>query len=126
MKLVTEEKVFVSFKKNVPKVDTKEQKDKQDQQKGKQQQKGEQKGQQQKGQQQKGAQKGAAQPAKVEKPDDIYRCDFRVGKIIEVENHPDAQTLYKEIIDFVSRLHAKLYSSVKREKRSQEPLSVVW
>lgn len=129
MKLVTEEKVFVSFKKNVPKVDPKEQKDKQDQQKGKQQQKGEQKGQQQKGQQQqqKGAQKGAAQPAKVEKPDDIYRCDFRVGKIIEVENHPDAQTLYKEVIDFVSRPHSKSsYSSVKRERRSQEPLSVVW
>lgn len=100
---MAEAKLVVSFKKNVPKVDPKEQQ-KQEQQKGKQQQKGEQqKGQQQKGQQQnKGGEKKPAQPAaKAEKPDDIYRCDIRVGKIIHVEKHPSADALYKETIDFV-------------------------
>ncbi|MCL4419753.1 hypothetical protein M1146_06710 [Patescibacteria group bacterium] len=83
----------------MPKVDPKEQQKQAEQQVlGKQQQpKGE---QQQKGQQQP---KAKAQPAPkaAEKPDDIYRCDFRVGKIVHVEKHPSADALYKETIDFV-------------------------
>jgi len=34
---------------------------------------------------------GAAQ-----QPVDVSRCDFRVGKIVHCEKHPDADTLYVE------------------------------
>lgn len=30
---------------------------------------------------------------------DVSRLDFRVGKIVEVEKHPDADTLYIEKVD---------------------------
>ncbi|XP_065916619.1 aminoacyl tRNA synthase complex-interacting multifunctional protein 1-like [Dysidea avara] len=37
---------------------------------------------------------GAAQ-----QPVDVSRCDFRIGKIVHCEKHPDADTLYVEKID---------------------------
>lgn len=97
--VVAAEKINITFKKNVPKVDPKEQKAKEA---AKAQQAA--KGQATKGQQAakpqaaKGGPKGGVKP--VEKPEDIFRCDFRVGKIIHVERHPDADSLYKEVIDF--------------------------
>ncbi|CAH8437636.1 unnamed protein product [Schistosoma turkestanicum] len=38
-------------------------------------------------------------PQLVEKPVDIGRLDLRVGKIIDVSRHPDADTLYVEKVD---------------------------
>lgn len=44
--------------------------------------------------------KGAAPPAAVEEaPIDVGRLDMRVGKIVEVSRHPDADALYLEKID---------------------------
>lgn len=48
----------------------------------------------------KGGKKGAQPAAKEpEKPLDVSRLDLRVGKIVEVDKHPDADTLYLEKID---------------------------
>uniref|UniRef100_A0A6G1SEI2 Aminoacyl tRNA synthase complex-interacting multifunctional protein 1 n=1 Tax=Aceria tosichella TaxID=561515 RepID=A0A6G1SEI2_9ACAR len=44
----------------------------------------------------KGAQSAAKEP---EKPIDVSRLDLRVGRIVEVDKHPDADTLYLEKID---------------------------
>ena len=38
---------------------------------------------------------GAAEPERM----DASRLDFRVGKIVAVEKHPDADTLYVETVD---------------------------
>lgn len=38
-------------------------------------------------------------PAKEEKPVDVSRIDIRIGKIVQVAKHPDAQALYVEQID---------------------------
>lgn len=44
--------------------------------------------------------RGAAAPAPVEEaPIDVGRLDMRVGKIVEVSRHPDADALYLEKID---------------------------
>jgi len=53
--------------------------------------------QQQKGQQQKG-QKGGAKKDEQDQPD-ITHLDIRIGHILHVEKHPDADTLYVEQID---------------------------
>lgn len=45
----------------------------------------------------KGGKAAAAAPAEVE--DGPHRLDIRVGKIIEVSKHPDADSLYVEKID---------------------------
>jgi len=83
--IIEKHKKFVTFELDVPKPPSKEQKKQQQQQKTKA-------GQQQKGQN---------QPAKAEeKPEDIYRVEFKVGKIVDVERHPNAEFLYKELIDF--------------------------
>lgn len=42
---------------------------------------------------------GASKESTEELPVDFGRLDFRVGKIIEVNRHPDADTLYLEKID---------------------------
>ena len=34
--------------------------------------------------------------ATAQQPVDVSRCDFRVGKIVHCERHPDADTLYVE------------------------------
>ena len=34
--------------------------------------------------------------AAAQQPVDVSRCDFRVGKIVHCEKHPDADTLYVE------------------------------
>jgi aminoacyl tRNA synthase complex-interacting multifunctional protein 1 len=48
----------------------------------------------------KGGKKGAQPAAKEpEKPIDVSRLDLRIGKIVEVDKHPDADTLYLEKID---------------------------
>lgn len=48
----------------------------------------------------KGGKKGAQPAAKEpEKPMDVSRLDLRVGKIVEVGKHPDADSLYVEKID---------------------------
>ena len=47
-----------------------------------------------------GKQKGGAAPAKEpEKPVNVSRLDLRIGKILEVSRHPDADALYVEKID---------------------------
>jgi len=76
----------VVFNVDVPKPKGKEEKKQEQQQKTKQ------------GQTAKQPQQPAA--AKVEKPIDISRIEFKVGKIIECVRHPDAEFLYKETIDF--------------------------
>lgn len=43
--------------------------------------------------------KPAAAPAAEEPPIDVGRLDLRVGKIVEVSRHPDADSLYLEKID---------------------------
>lgn len=43
--------------------------------------------------------KPAAAPAADEPPIDVGRLDLRVGKIVEVSRHPDADSLYLEKID---------------------------
>jgi len=43
--------------------------------------------------------KGAAAPKEEEKPVDVSRLDLRVGKIVKVDKHPTADTLYVEEID---------------------------
>eukprot|EP01126_Amoeba_proteus_P044500 TRINITY_DN4945_c0_g2_i15.p1 TRINITY_DN4945_c0_g2~~TRINITY_DN4945_c0_g2_i15.p1 ORF type:complete len:387 (+),score=73.42 TRINITY_DN4945_c0_g2_i15:166-1326(+) len=116
--VVKDNDFFVSFRTNLPKPQTEGKG--QDGKAQTQNEKGKQKGQQ-KGQPRKEAEKNPsatkeqqkAQPGKAqqqpaggkkggaaEKPDDIYRCDLRVGKIIDVIRHPEADTLYKETIDF--------------------------
>lgn len=46
------------------------------------------------------AKKGGATGAKEpEKPVDVSRLDLRIGKIVEVDKHPDADALYLEKID---------------------------
>lgn len=52
---------------------------------------------QNKGAKQKGG--GAKEPPAPEKPVDVSRLDLRIGKIIEVDRHPDADALYVEKID---------------------------
>lgn len=52
--------------------------------------------QEQKGVKQKGAGGGSKEP---EKPIDISRLDLRIGKILDVSLHPDADALYVEKID---------------------------
>jgi aminoacyl tRNA synthase complex-interacting multifunctional protein 1 len=48
----------------------------------------------------KGGKKGAQPAAKEpEKPIDVSRLDLRVGRIVEVDKHPDADSLYVEKID---------------------------
>lgn len=47
----------------------------------------------------KGGKGGASKEAAVEKPVDVSRLDLRIGKIIEVDRHPDADALYVEKID---------------------------
>lgn len=42
---------------------------------------------------------GAAKETAAELPVDFGRLDFRVGKIVEVSKHPDADSLYLEKID---------------------------
>jgi len=42
---------------------------------------------------------GAKKPVEEEIPVDVRRLDFRVGKIISAEKHPDAESLYVESID---------------------------
>ena len=42
--------------------------------------------------------KGKNEPA-VEEKMDVSRLDFRVGKIVDVKKHPDADTLYVEEVD---------------------------
>jgi len=49
-----------------------------------------------KGAKQKG---GGAANKEVEKPLDVSRLDLRIGKIVEVDKHPDADSLYIEKID---------------------------
>ncbi|XP_048779172.2 aminoacyl tRNA synthase complex-interacting multifunctional protein 1-like isoform X2 [Ostrea edulis] len=44
------------------------------------------------------AKKGKNEP-KTEEKMDVSRLDFRVGKIIDVKKHPDADTLYVEEVD---------------------------
>lgn len=47
-----------------------------------------------------GKQKGGAkEPPAPERPVDVSRLDLRIGKIIEVDRHPDADSLYVEKID---------------------------
>jgi len=43
--------------------------------------------------------KAAAAATEEESPVDVGRIDFRIGKIIEVSNHPNADSLYLEKID---------------------------
>lgn len=43
--------------------------------------------------------KGGAEKSGVEKPIDVSRLDLRIGKILEVSRHPDADALYVEKID---------------------------
>jgi len=38
-------------------------------------------------------------PTAVEAPIDVGRLDLRIGKIVEIEKHPDAESLYVEKID---------------------------
>lgn len=38
-------------------------------------------------------------PAAFEAPIDVGRLDLRIGKIVEIEKHPDAESLYVEKID---------------------------
>lgn len=45
------------------------------------------------------AAKGGAKPAAAVEEDGPHRLDIRVGKIVEVKKHPDADTLYVESID---------------------------
>lgn len=42
---------------------------------------------------------GGKEPPPAEKPVDVSRLDLRIGKIIEVAKHPDADALYVEKID---------------------------
>jgi len=42
---------------------------------------------------------GAKQPAEPEAPIDVGRLDFRVGRIVDVKKHPDAESLYVEQIE---------------------------
>lgn len=44
-------------------------------------------------------QKGSTSAKEVDKPVDISRLDLRIGKIVDVEKHPDADSLYVEKID---------------------------
>jgi methionyl-tRNA synthetase len=46
-----------------------------------------------------GGGKGGAAPKEEEKPLDISRLDIRVGKIVKVDRHPAAESLYVEEID---------------------------
>lgn len=46
-----------------------------------------------------GKQKGDSGSKEPEKPIDVSRLDLRIGKILEVSNHPDADSLYLEKID---------------------------
>jgi len=79
--------VLVVFNCDVPKPKSKDEKKQEQQQKTKQ------------GQSAKG---GATQPAPkaADKPDDVSRIEFKVGKIIECKRHPEAEFLYEEVIDF--------------------------
>lgn len=43
--------------------------------------------------------KGTGKVPVVERPIDVSRIDIRVGKIVEIEQHPDAESLYVEKID---------------------------
>lgn len=43
--------------------------------------------------------KGAGDGGEEEKPVDVSRFDMRIGKIVEVEKHPDADALYVEKVD---------------------------
>ncbi|WAR18916.1 AIMP1-like protein [Mya arenaria] len=45
------------------------------------------------------AEKGKKGLAEVDRPIDISRLDLRVGKIVEVKKHPDADSLYVEEVD---------------------------
>lgn len=47
----------------------------------------------------KGGKGAASKEPVVEKPVDVSRLDLRIGKIVEVDKHPDADTLYLEKID---------------------------
>lgn len=47
----------------------------------------------------KGGKGGASKEPVVEKPIDVSRLDLRIGKIVEVDRHPDADALYVEKID---------------------------
>jgi len=42
---------------------------------------------------------GAKKPVEEDVPVDVRRLDFRVGRIISAEKHPDAESLYVESID---------------------------
>jgi len=42
---------------------------------------------------------GQGQPAATAEVVDVSRLDFRVGKIIQCERHPDAESLYMETVD---------------------------
>lgn len=44
-------------------------------------------------------QKGSKEPPAPEKPLDVSRLDLRIGRILEVSRHPDADALYVEKID---------------------------
>lgn len=46
-----------------------------------------------------GKQRGDAGSKEPEKPIDVSRLDLRIGKILEVSHHPDADSLYLEKID---------------------------
>ncbi|KAK7476959.1 hypothetical protein BaRGS_00031818 [Batillaria attramentaria] len=48
-----------------------------------------------KGKGKKAAEAGSEEPEKM----DVSRLDFRIGKIVAVEKHPDADTLYVETVD---------------------------
>ena len=43
--------------------------------------------------------KDAKEPAATDESITVARLDFRVGKIVEVEKHPEADSLYVEKID---------------------------
>lgn len=43
--------------------------------------------------------KGGAEKSSIEKPIDVSRLDLRIGKILDVSRHPDADALYVEKID---------------------------
>lgn len=46
-----------------------------------------------------GKQKGSSAAQEPEKPIDVSRLDLRIGKMLEVSRHPDADALYVEKID---------------------------
>lgn len=60
---------------------------------------------------------------KLKKPIDFGRLDMRVGRILEIEDHPDAENLYVEKIDVGEKEPRQIISGLRKHIVKEELLS---